>query len=62
MVPRFDVRKTNLADDAFDVIDTDTEYVVIVNDLWLGAISYEDADHAVDMLNLLYAKREGLVN
>lgn len=59
---KFSVRENENCEDAYDVFDTGTGDVVIINDTWLGAISLEDADSAAELLNVIHAKRDGLLN
>lgn len=61
-MPKFNVRETFQGTDVFDVYDTETGHIAIVNGTWLGAIPYDDADDAADLLNVIYAKLNGLLN
>ena len=59
---KFSVRETANGDDVYDVFDTGTGEVVIINETWLGAIPLEEAGDAADLLNVIHAKRDGLLN
>ena len=59
---KFSVRETANGNDVYDVFDMGTGDVVVINDTWLGAIPLEDAGDAADLLNLIHAKRDGLLN
>ena len=59
---KFSVRETENYENAYDVFDTATGDVVIINDTWLGAIPFEDAGNAADLLNAIHGKRDGMLH
>jgi hypothetical protein len=61
-MPKYDVRENIISDNTHDVVDAATGEVVIVNDTWLGALPFEDADDVADLLNVVHARRGGLLN
>lgn len=61
-MPKYDVRENAILDNTHDVFDIATGEVAIINDTWLGALPFEDAGDAADLLNAILAKRDGQLN